>query len=84
MEEMESSINRYLSALDTADRHEPVVAQAKAERLHDKIAILKTKLQELKEIEVQLNETPDKQTKHLALTNTPILPDLDRGAYIRC
>ncbi|HBO7920458.1 TPA: IS1182 family transposase, partial [Pseudomonas aeruginosa] len=36
-------------------------AQVKAERLHDKIATLKTKLQELKEIEVQLNETPDKQ-----------------------
>lgn len=33
----------------------------KAEHLHDKIATLKTKLKELKEIEVQLNETPDKQ-----------------------
>lgn len=61
MEEIESSINRYLTALDTADRQEPPVAQVKAERLHDKIATLKTKLQELKEIEVQLNETPDKQ-----------------------
>ena len=61
MEEIESSINRYLTALDTADRQEPAVAQVKAERLHDKIATLKTKLQELKEIEVQLNETPDKQ-----------------------
>ncbi|WP_446938229.1 IS1182 family transposase, partial [Pseudomonas aeruginosa] len=61
MEEIESSINRYLSALDTADRQEPAVAQVKAERLHDKIATLKAKLQELKEIEVQLNEIPDKQ-----------------------
>ena len=61
MEEIESSINRYLTALDTADRQEPAVAQVKAERLHDKIATLKTKLKELKEIEVQLNETPDKQ-----------------------
>ena len=61
MEEIESSINRYLSALDTADRQEPVVAQAKAERLHGKIAALKVKMQELKEIEVRLNETPDKQ-----------------------
>jgi len=61
MEEIESSINRYLTALDTADRQEPAVAKVKAERLHDKIATLKTKLQELKEIEVQLNETPDKQ-----------------------
>ena len=61
MEEIESSINRYLTALDTADRQEPAVAQIKAERLHDKIATLKAKMQELKEIEVQLNETPDKQ-----------------------
>lgn len=61
MEEIESSINRYLTALDTADRQEPAVAQVKAERLHDKIATLKAKLQELKEIEVQLNETQDKQ-----------------------
>lgn len=60
MEEIESSTNRYLSALDTADRHEPVVAQPKAERLHGKIAALKIKLQELKKIEVRLNETPDK------------------------
>ena len=37
------------------------MAQVKAERLHDKIATLKTKLRELKEVEVQLNETPDKQ-----------------------
>lgn len=61
MEEIESSINRYLTALDTADRQEPSVAQAKAERLHDKIAALKAKMQELKEVEVQLNKTPDKQ-----------------------
>jgi len=61
MEEIESSINRYLTALDTADRQEPSVAQAKAERLHDKISALKAKMQELKQIEVQLNETPDKQ-----------------------
>jgi transposase len=61
MEEIESSINRYLTALDTADRQEPAVAQVKAERLHDKIATLKAKLQELQAIEVQLNEAPDKQ-----------------------
>lgn len=61
MEEIESSISRYLTAFDTADRQEPAVAQVKAERLHDKIATLKAKLQEPKENEVQLNETPDKQ-----------------------
>jgi len=61
MEEIESSINRYLAALDTADRQEPAVAQAKSERLHDKIVALKAQMKELKTIEVQLTEAPDKQ-----------------------
>src|SRR6202140_2003331 len=61
MEEIEASINRYLTDLDTADRQEPVAAKAKTERLQDKIAALKKRMQELREVEVQLNETPDKQ-----------------------
>ncbi len=61
MEEIESSINRYLVALDTADRQEASVAQAKTERLQDKIAALKAQMRELKQIEVRLNEAPDKQ-----------------------
>ena len=61
MQEIESSINRYLTALDTADRQEPDVAQAKTERLENKIAALKEQMRKLKEVEVQLNATPDKQ-----------------------
>jgi transposase len=61
MEEIESSINRYLTALDTADRQEPAVAQAQTERLQDKIAALKAQMQVLKGIEVQVRETADKQ-----------------------
>ena len=61
MEEIESSISRYLTALDTADRQEPTVAQAKAERLLSKIAALKEKMQELQAIEIQLEAAPDKQ-----------------------
>jgi transposase len=61
MEEIESSINRYLTALDTADRQEPAVATATSERLHIKIAALKEQMKSLKDIEVQLNKTPDKQ-----------------------
>ena len=61
MEEIESSISRYLTALDTADRQEPAIAQARTERLQDKIEALKTQMRELKEVEVKLNETPDKQ-----------------------
>jgi hypothetical protein len=61
MQEIEASINRYLAALDSADRQEPAVAQIKAERLQNKIAALKTRMQELKAIEVQLNATADQQ-----------------------
>jgi len=79
MEEIESSINRYLSALDTADRQEPVVSQPKSERLHSKIAALKIKMQELKEIEAQLNETPDKQ---ISLTDPDARSMKTRGTGI--
>jgi len=61
MEEIESSINRYLNALDTADRQEPASAQAKTARLRDKIVALKEQMKALREIEVQLNATADKQ-----------------------
>ena len=61
LQQIEESINRYLAALDTADREEPAVAQAKTIRLNEKIAALKTKMQQLKEIEEQMNAAPDKQ-----------------------
>src|ERR1039457_1845903 len=40
---------------------EPAVAQAKTIRLNEKIAALKTKMQQLKKIEEQMNTAPDKQ-----------------------
>jgi transposase len=79
MEEIESSINRYLTDLDTADRQEPAVAQARAERLQDKIAALKDQMQALKEIEVRLNETPDKQ---ISLTDPDARSMKTRGTGI--
>ena len=79
MEEIESSINRYLAALDTADRQEPAVAHARSERLQDKIAALKAQMKALKEIEVQLNETPDKQ---ISLTDPDARSMKTRGTGI--
>ena len=35
---VEASIGRYMAALETADRHEGELAQAKGVRLRDKIA----------------------------------------------
>jgi transposase len=61
VEQIEASINRYLSGLDTADRQEGEAAQAKAVRLKDKIAALKEQLQEFKKIAVAVRTAPDQQ-----------------------
>jgi transposase len=79
MEEIESSINRYLTALDTADRQEPAVAKAKSERLQDKIAALKEQMKALKDIEVELNKTPDNQ---ISLTDPDARSMKTRGTGI--
>ena len=79
MAEIESSIHRYLIGLDTADRQEPAVAQAKTERLHDKIAALKVQMKALKEIEVQLNASPDQQ---ISLTDPDARSMKTRGTGI--
>jgi hypothetical protein len=60
MEEVESSINLYLTALNAADRQEPTFSELKSVRLEEKIAKLKTQMKELQAIEIQLNESPDK------------------------
>lgn len=79
MEEIEASINRYLTALDTADRQAPEVAQAQASRLHEKIVALKAQMKALKEIEVQLEATPDKQ---ISLTDPDARSMKTRGTGI--
>ncbi|PRC90568.1 Transposase DDE domain [Solimicrobium silvestre] len=61
MKEIESSINQYLTELDTADRHEPEIKQARTERLHQKIAKLQTQMKQLAHIKEQLDDTPDNQ-----------------------
>lgn len=55
MEEIESSINRYLTALDEADQQKPSIAQPKAARLQEKIDKLKAQMKELQVIEIQLD-----------------------------
>ena len=54
MEEIEANIGRYLAELDTADRQEPAVKQARNARLNDKIAAMKLQMAALKEIEAKL------------------------------
>jgi transposase len=79
MEEIESSINRYLTTLDAADREEPRPSEAKTIRLEAKIATLKTKMKELQAIEIQLNESPDKQ---VSLTDPDARSMMTRGTGI--
>ena len=44
MEQVEASIERYMAALETADRQEGELAQAKSVRLKDKIAALREQM----------------------------------------
>lgn len=79
MEEIEASINRYLTALDTADRQEPEAAKVKAVRLNEKIAALKAQMKALKEVQIQLEATPDKQ---ISLTDPDARSMKTRGTGI--
>ena len=60
--QLEESVARYLSQLDTADRHEPTEAlAAKTERLKEKLAKLKEEMAKLATIEAQMLAAPDQQ-----------------------
>ncbi|NWF18191.1 IS1182 family transposase [Pseudomonas reactans] len=79
MEEIESSISRYLTELDAADRQEPTASKSNAVRLEEKIAKLRTQMKELQAIETQLNESPDKQ---VSLTDPDARSMMTRGTGI--
>jgi transposase len=61
IEQVEASITRYLTALDRADRQDDDVAEAKTERLKDKIEGLRQQMQSLREIGRQVEASPDRQ-----------------------
>lgn len=61
-EQIETSIERYLTALASVDRQESSdFMTAKIQRLQEKVARLKEHLEKLKTIETQLQKAPDKQ-----------------------
>ena len=66
MEQLNQSIACYLGQLDTADRQEPDVAEARTARLQEKIAALVEQMQELEQLDGKLQEAPDRQ---LSLTD---------------
>src|ERR1700720_3974661 len=61
MEQVEASIARYLAALDTADRQEGEIAEAKPVRLKEKIAALREQMQAFQGLEKELLAAPDQQ-----------------------
>jgi len=61
MEQLDTSIARYLRALDRADREESDIAEAKSIRLKEKIAGLRQQMQALKVMEQTVQEAPDQQ-----------------------
>jgi Transposase DDE domain len=61
MEQVDASIARYLAALDRADREEGDIAEAKANRLKEKITTLRSQMQFLKGMERQVENASDQQ-----------------------
>jgi transposase len=61
MEQVEASITRYLSLLETADRQEGELAEAKAGRLKERIASLRKQMRDLQAREAEVHAAPDQQ-----------------------
>jgi hypothetical protein len=61
MEQVDASIERYLAALDRADREESDVTEARTTRIKEKIAALRRQIQSFKEMEQQVQAAPDQQ-----------------------
>jgi transposase len=60
-EQIEQSIQRYLDALETADRTQPAEVEAKTERLREKIETLREQMRDLDRAAELLNDLPGKQ-----------------------
>jgi len=61
MDQVEASIERYMAALETADRQEGELAQAKSVRLHEKIAALRERMAAFKALEPVVHAAPGQQ-----------------------
>ena len=61
LQQIDESIERYLTEIATADRQETAVARDKSQRLQDKIEILRGEIKRLKKLGVRMQEAPDQQ-----------------------
>jgi len=61
MKQIQEIIDRYLEALDTADRTQPEDLPARTARLQDKLGKLRRQMNDLREVGQQLQQQPDRQ-----------------------
>ena len=61
MKQIDESIERYLNALDTADRTQPADLESRTAHLQEKLDKLRKQMQHLRDVEQQLKQQPDKQ-----------------------
>src|SRR6478735_2284440 len=59
--QIEDSIQRYLKALETADRIQPAEVEAKTQRLREKIATLREQMQRMDTVREELKQQPEQQ-----------------------
>jgi len=61
MAQVEASIERYMAALETADRHDGEIAESKTVRLKEKIAALRDQMKAFQALEAEVQAAPDQQ-----------------------
>jgi len=61
IEQAEASIERYLQALDTADRQEGEEAELRGDRLKERLVSLRRQVRELQVMEAEVAQAPDRQ-----------------------
>jgi transposase len=61
MKQVQDNIDRYLDALNRADREEGDIAEPMAKRLTDKIALLRAQMRDLSAREEEVRNAPDHQ-----------------------
>ena len=61
IKQIEESIERYMHALDTADRTQPTETEAKTKNLKEKLVRLKNQMRYLQEMGERLRQAPDEQ-----------------------
>ncbi len=79
LDDIDKNINRYLEQIASADRQDDLAKKDKTIRLENKIKQLKKEIQQLNNIEVQLQATPDKQ---ISLTDPDARSMKTRGTGI--